>query len=145
VDLVILDIDNRIAEVIGILKKYEIKPRISECEKFAEESRMLLMRHIPSGINVDISMGLLPFEREAVLRSQPVVLEDLTLPLPTPEDLIILKSVSLRPLDEEDIKAIINKNPRLDKNRIMSVVREFSEILEKPELLRKIELIFSDR
>lgn len=145
VNLVILDLDNRIGEVVEKLQLYGMTPRISDYEQFAQESRMLLMRHTPSGINVDISMGLLPFEREAVLRSQATVIEGFSLPLPTPEDLIIFKSISPRPVDEEDIKAILNRHPRLDKKRVLSVVREFSEILETPELLTKTKLIFSDR
>ena len=145
VDLVILDLDNRIAEAVGKCNAYGITPRISDFEKFAQESRMLLMRHTPSGINVDISMGLLPFEREAVLRSRPVFIEGFAIPLPTPEDLIILKSISSRPVDQEDIKAILNKHPGLKRNRILSVVREFSEVLEQPDLLKKIESLFSER
>ena len=56
VDIVILDLDDRIQAMVARMKKFDMEPRISDYEKFAAESRMLLMRHVPSGINIDISM-----------------------------------------------------------------------------------------
>ena len=51
IDLVILDLDDRLPEVISRLKKLGIEPRIDDVEKFAKKSRVLLMRHSASGIN----------------------------------------------------------------------------------------------
>ena len=144
VDLIILDLDNRIPAVVDRMKKFNMEPRISDYEKFAKNSRMLLMRHVPSGINIDISMGLLAFEREAVSRSQSAVYEGFAIPLPTPEDLIVFKSISPRSIDEEDITAIVKRNPDIDKGRVLAIIQEFSEILEKPELLTKVQTILSD-
>ena len=144
VDIVILDLDDRIQAMVARMKKFDMEPRISDYEKFAAESRMLLMRHVPSGINIDISMGLLPFERDAVSRSRSLLHQGLTIPLPTPEDLIVFKAISPRSVDEEDIKAIVKRHPDLDKDRVLSILREFFEILEKPELLKNIESILSD-
>jgi predicted nucleotidyltransferase len=143
VDLVILDIDERIPAVIEKLKKYDIEPRISDAQEFAKKSRMLLMRHLPSKINIDISMGLLPFEREAVLRQQTTNFQGIKIPLPAPEDLIVFKSISPRALDEEDIKGILSRNPQIDKKRVLSTVREFSEIMEKPEIYDKIRALLT--
>lgn len=143
VDLVVLDVDKRIAGIIAKLKKYDIEPRISDVEEFAQKSRMLLMRHLPSKINIDISMGLLPFEREAVLRRRTVEFQGVDIPLPTPEDLIIFKSISQRSQDQEDIKDILNRNPRIDKERVLSTVKEFSEIMEKPEIYNKIRSLLT--
>ena len=139
IDLIILDLDDRIPEFIQKLKNFGIEPRISDVEQFAAESRMLLSRHIESGINIDISMGVLPFEREAVERRRVEFAYGLEIVLPTPEDLIILKSISQRPTDIEDIKAILARHPGIDNKRILSTVREFADILEMPELYHKIE------
>ena len=45
-------------------------PRITDAQDFARRNRVLLLRHEESGINVDISLGALPIETEAVKRSQ---------------------------------------------------------------------------
>ncbi|MGD9159762.1 MAG: hypothetical protein PVG39_15210 [Desulfobacteraceae bacterium] len=62
IDLVILDLDDRLPEFLSKLKEYGIEPRINDIEEFARKSRVLLMRHRESEINIDISMGILPLE-----------------------------------------------------------------------------------
>jgi hypothetical protein len=141
IDLLILDLDDRIPEFIQKLKIFGIEPRISDVEEFAIESRVLLVRHTESGINIDISMGILPFEREAVERRRVESVHGLEIVLPTPEDLIIFKSISLRPVDIEDIKAILARHPDVDNKRILSTVREFTNILEMPELYQNVEAL----
>ena len=100
---------------------------------------MLLLRHIASGTDIDISLGVLPFEIELVERSKVVEFGSIKLRLPTPEDLIILKSVAHRPKDLADIQAIATKNLNLDKERIRYWVEQFGEALDLPDLWVDIE------
>ena len=142
IDLMILDLDDRLPEFVDLLKNFDIHPRIEYAVEFARESRVLLLRHSQSGINIDISMGILPFEREAVERRNIQSVFGLELNLPTPEDLIIFKSIARRPQDIEDIKAIIKRHPSLDRERVLSIVREFAFILENEEIYNNVyELI----
>jgi len=112
-----------------------MQPRIADAETFARQNRVVLLRHVATGIDVDISLGLLPFESEMVDRSRRVTVGDLQLRLPTPEDLIILKAVAHRPQDLLDIEALIESHPALDKEHIRYWVKLFSETLEMPALL----------
>ena len=143
IDLVVLDLDDRLSEFIAKLNKQGIEPRIEDVEEFAAKSRVLLMRHAESGINIDISMGILPFEIEAVRHRQIKHHSGLKIFLPSPEDLIIFKSVAQRPQDMEDIKSIIKRYPDLDKEYILSRVKEFSEVLEKTDLYKNIEKLIT--
>jgi len=138
IDLMILDLDDRLADFFNMLKRFDIEPRIENAEEFAKKSRVLLLRHIKSGINIDITMGMLPFEREAFERRNIQSAFGLDLNLPAPEDLIIFKSVSMRPQDLEDIRAIVTRHPDLDKERILSMVRDFADVLENNEIYIKI-------
>jgi predicted nucleotidyltransferase len=139
IDLVILDLDERLNEFIIKLKRFGIEPRIDNVEDFALKSRVLLMRHTESGINIDISMGILPFEIDAVARRNVKSYSGLELALPTPEDLIIFKSVASRQKDIEDIKVIVSRHSDLDKDYVLSRVKEFSEILDRIEIYNNIE------
>ncbi len=56
-----------------------------------------------------------------------------------PEDLIIFKAISRRPQDMEDIKAIIARHSDLDKERVLSVIREFADILESEDIYDNIK------
>jgi hypothetical protein len=115
-----------------------IEPRISDPITFARKSRVLLLRHQTSGINIDISLGILPFEIEMVERSRIFEVGSIRLRLPTPEDLIIMKAVARRPKDLEDIRAIVASHPNLDKGRIRFWVEQFGEALESPDLWNSI-------
>lgn len=66
----------------------------------------------------------------------------LSIRLPTPEDLIIMKAVAHRPKDLEDIRTIIDKNPKLDVDRIKHWTKSFADVLETPSLWTDIEDMF---
>jgi len=88
---------------------------------------------------VDITLGLLPFEIETVERSEERQAGSLTVRLPTPEDLIILKTVAHRPKDMLDIAAVIAVQKYLDRERIAFWVQQFADLLEIPELWTDLE------
>jgi predicted nucleotidyltransferase len=129
----LLSLDD-IPRLLAEAAKLEIEPRISDPISFARKSRVLLLRHRPSGIDIDLSLGILPFEYEMVMRSKMVDLGTIQIRLPTPEDLIIMKAIAHRPKDLADIQAIASSHPRIDKERIRFWVEQFSEAIELPEL-----------
>ena len=133
-DAVILLSNSEIPELIDTANEQGISPRIANAEAFARANRILLLRHQASGMNIDISLGILPFETEMVARSQNVNIGSLHLRLPTPEDLIILKAVAHRPQDLADIQAIAANHPNLDKKRVEFWVEQFGDALELPDL-----------
>jgi len=132
--MVLLSVDE-IPQFLAVAQQEEIIPRISQAEEFAKHSRVLLLRHTPSQTNIDISLGALPFEQQVVQRSNAHTIDDtLTVRLPTPEDLIIMKAVAHRPKDLLDIQGIIHSNPDLDREYIQDWVTQFAILLEMPEL-----------
>ena len=120
-------------------KKVGLEERLQDAHGFAQQHRVVLLRHSESGTNIDISLGLLPFEQEVINRSDVHFVAGLKLNLPTPEDLIVLKAVAHRPKDLLDIQGIIESHPGLDRGRIRYWVEQFAELLEKPELWEDIE------
>jgi len=117
-------------------------PRIENSIDFGRKNRVLLLKHMESSINIDISLGILPFEEEVIQRSRRIEVEKILIQLPTPEDLIIMKAIAHRPKDMMDIQGILEINPDLDKSRIKFWVEQFSEALEMPELWIDLEDIF---
>ena len=45
------------------------EPRLSDALEFAAQSRVLLMRHVASGIDVDLTFGILAFEHQMLKRA----------------------------------------------------------------------------
>jgi predicted nucleotidyltransferase len=142
VDAVIFD-----ADANGLLasgKRHGFEPRIADALEFSRHTRVLLMRH-RSGVDVDLSLGALPFEREVIERAQTIATAGLQISIATPEDLIIMKALARRPQDVADIAGIIEVQPHLDVERIRRWVREFSAVLEMPEILDELELLLRRR
>ena len=138
IDAVILLSVDDLPKLIDAASERGIEPRIADAEAFARKNRVLLLQHRTSGTNIDISLGILPFETEMVSRSQKHNVGGLHLCLPTPEDLIILKAVAHRPQDLMDIQAIAASQPDLDIGRIQFWVEQFGTALEMPDLWEKI-------
>ncbi len=120
-------------------KNENIEPRIQNADEFARKNRVLLLQHTPTETNIDISLGIMPFEEEMVKRGIVQSTTMLSVRLPSPEDLIIMKAVAHRPKDLEDIRTIVDKNPKLDIPRIQGWVKQFAEVLEMPSLWDDIE------
>ncbi|MEW5940534.1 MAG: nucleotidyl transferase AbiEii/AbiGii toxin family protein [Chloroflexota bacterium] len=128
-----------IPRILELAAEEGIEPREPNTAAFAAISRVLLLRHKSSGIGVDISLGILPLEEEIVERSVRHDAGALTVQLPTPEDLIILKAVAHRPKDMLDIREIVDNNPNLDVARIKRWVKDYAKTMEAPELLADIK------
>ena len=142
VDAVVLDADAEALVSSG--ERYGFEPRAADAIEFSRRTRVLLMRH-RSGVDVDLSLGLLPFEREVIERAETIDTGGLRISVATPEDLIIMKALARRPQDIADIVGIIEVQPDLDIDRIRRWVREFSAVLEMPEVLDDLELLLRRR
>lgn len=138
VDAVVLLTMEDLPELLEVARQEGLLPRIDQVEAFARRSRVVLLQHQETGVPVDLSLGLLPFEIEAVERSRMIDAGELQIRLPTPEDLIILKAVAHRPKDMLDIATIIENNLNLDWKRIRFWVQQFADLLEMPELWQDI-------
>ena len=142
--LVLLD-EGHWADFLTAGAGYGFIPRRDDALAFAQQTRVLLVRHQGSGIDVDIVFGSLPFEKEAVARATWMELGGVRAPLPLPEDLIIMKAVAHRPQDLADIEAILVAHPKINSRRARRWVREFAAVLEMPEILNDLEALLSRR
>ena len=113
--------------------------RIPDALAFAETNRVMLLHHAKSGVDVDISLAGLPFEMDAIQRAQKVRHGRLILPIPTIEDLIVLKAVANRPKDKVDIEGILDLASELNYALVRKYVEEFSDILESPEIYKDLD------
>ncbi len=134
IDALIFPDEKELPEFLEMGKKFGFEGRQKDVLTFARRNRVLLMRHRPTVTDVDISLGVLPFESESLNRAREFRIADITIPLPSPEDLIIMKAVAHRPIDLEDIRSVIEANPNLDFKRIEYWVKEFAKVLEMPEI-----------
>lgn len=142
--LALLD-EARWQELLAAGVAFGLVPRLDDALAFARQARVLLLRHDPSGIDIDVSFGLLPFEEEAIRRSVVVELAGTAVPVPRAEDLIVMKAVAGRPRDLQDIEALLDVHPGVDRDYVRGWVAGFAEALDAPEMLRELEAALARR
>ena len=134
IDLMALLETEDIPRVLEVAAEHDLVSRISGPIEFGEQARVVLLRHEPTQVSVDLALGALPFEREVIKRSFTIRVGGLDIRIPTPEDLIIMKAVAHRPKDMEDIRSILSAHPRVDVKRIEDWVRQFAEAVDAPSI-----------
>lgn len=126
-------------QFLAVGSRHGFEARRPNALEFAKQNRVLLIRHVSSGISVDVALGALPFEQQMIGRARPTDVGSITIPLPTPEDLVIMKAIAHRTRDAEDIEAVLEVHPNLDRRRVLRWVRDFAKVLERPELLTDLQ------
>ena len=145
VDAVILAGETPIEDLLAEAQQYRFVPRCSNPVEFALANRMLLLKHTPDGIQVDISLGWLPFEQELIARAKRVRLHNIEFPVPTPEDLLVMKVLAFRNKDMGDIEAVLERSGKLDMQRVRRWVGMLAEALEEPEIAERLEQLLANR
>ncbi|MDX2065994.1 MAG: nucleotidyl transferase AbiEii/AbiGii toxin family protein [Fimbriimonadaceae bacterium] len=142
IDAVVLGADEHIGEIMDTFAQSGITSRVAEPISFAKRSRMILAR-TSAGAGIDVALGILPFEYELVEHADEMALTDeLTVPVATAEDLMIMKLIASRDRDLDDIQRLLEIHPQVDKARIRRVVTEFAELLESEEVLENLARLF---
>ncbi len=134
IDSLIFLAEDNLESFLKKAAKYDLLPRIANAIEFARKNRVFLLKHKPTGINIDLSLAILPFEIESLKRARIFKVGKLKFHLPTAEDLIIMKAVAHRAIDMQDIRSIMEVNPNLDSGRIKYWVKEFAKVLEMPDI-----------
>jgi hypothetical protein len=122
-------------EAVSTAAVYGILPRIENPLDFAHRSRVLLMRHADSGIDIDLTLGRLPFEQAAINNSKTHNIGGLLVRLPRVEDLLVMKAIARRPKDLQDIEGLLAAHPDADVAAVRQWVREFATAMTMSDML----------
>jgi len=142
------DVDATMATVrdVGLvfadLARFELHPRIDDAIPFARTRQVLLLRHAPSGVDVDLSLAWLPFELDALAAAEDMLLGSVEVTVARAEDLVIYKALAWRPQDQTDVERLVALHGRsMDFARIRRVVAEFAEALEDSQRVVEVERV----
>lgn len=131
IDATILGRACELDHLVSILARHDITPRIDDAIAFAQERQVLLLRHDPSGVTVEISFAWLPFEEEALSSAVELDLGGFKVRLARPEDLIVYKAAAWRDRDRADIERLLALHlDRIDFTRVRKLVAEIAAALD---------------
>ncbi len=116
----------RLSETFRILVEHPLD--------FARQTRVVPLES-REGVRVDVILGLLPFEREALERAVTVQIAGSPVRVVTAEDLIIMKIASTRPRDLDDARGVARRRrAELDLAYLEPRIAELAALLERPEI-----------
>ena len=127
------------ARAIDVAAHHGIVPRIENPLDFARRSRVLLMTHEASGIDMDIAFSSLSFEQTAIEMSEVHDVGGLRVHLPRIEDLLVMKAVAGRPKDLQDIEGLLAAHPNAKIAVARQWIREFAIAMSMPDILDEFD------
>ena len=83
-----------------------------------------------SNVRIDFVFSLTDYERQAIGRGRLVPIQGVPVRFVSPEDLIVMKTISGRPRDLEDVASVIRKNPGFDRSHVERWLNEFDAELD---------------
>ena len=135
VDALVWDLDERLESLLGVLEKKGFRPASPNQVAVARSARILHLL-ATDGTEVDIFLGFLPFEREAVDRAVTMSLAGgESVRVTSVEDVIIMKLIASRKRDRSDIVALLDLYPGINLDRVRSIVSDYADALDDPKLL----------
>jgi hypothetical protein len=123
-----------IERLLDTLAPHEISPRIDDAISFARANLVLLLRHEPTGVDLDVSLAWSAFEHEALCSSTVADFGRVRVPMCSPADLVVLKAIAGRPKDLEDLEALLVLYPEIEVARAGRRITELAALANAPEL-----------
>ena len=140
IDITVLATHGDLDSLVRRCETAGIEPRIAGAMDFAKTNRVLLMKHRDSGVEVDISLAVLPFEEEAIAHRRVVDVGGIRMAIPRVDDLLVYKMVASRPQDLRDVEELLLRYvDTVDLPRIRGLVGEFAAVLDRSEMLSSFD------
>ena len=104
--------------------------------RFASQTRVCPLLS-SNGVRIDVVLGVLPFERDAIARARTLAIGGRTIRVASVEDLLLMKLVSQRPRDREDAERLLRRfGGTLDREYLMPLLENLAGALGRPEIAR---------
>jgi hypothetical protein len=143
VDALVWGLDERLDDLAALLVAHGFRAPTPSQLGMAAATRVL---HTvwQDQVVVDFMLGLAPFEREALDHATTMELDrGVAGRVATPEDLVIMKLIASREKDIADVIALKELYPDLDRHRIRTIVTEYAEVLERPDITENLRRWFT--
>lgn len=143
IDVVVRGDETTPAAMLRALATRRIVSRINDAEAFARKWLVLLLRHKPTGVDLDLSFGWTTFEHEALEARSDAAYGSVVVPMARAEDLVIFQAMAARPTDIEDATALMLMHKDIDIDRVRRHLAELAVLADEPSLTSGLEAVIS--
>lgn len=117
--------------ILDLVKDLKLKVLVENPKSFVNEFMVLPVLDENSGIKIDFIFSFTLYEQEAIKRSNKIKIREAMVNFASVEDIIIHKVFAGRARDLEDVKNLVLKNPKFDKQYILNCLKEFDVSLSE--------------
>ena len=133
IDVTVWVVDAQVPATVDLLGR-DFRILVEQPADFISRTRVLPLESA-SGVRVDVIFGLLSFEQDAIGRAVIVEVAGVAVKVCTAEDLILMKIISDRERDLQDVRGIVGRRLQsLDRGYLEPRIRELSQLLERPDI-----------
>ena len=111
---------------------FRVRP--ADPRAFVRKTRVLPLE-TDDGVRIDVIFAMLPYEENAIRRAVVHTVSGYPARFCRAEDLVILKIISERQRDRDDVRAVLHRQREtLDRAYLDPRIAELAELLERPEI-----------
>jgi hypothetical protein len=145
VDVTVVPADGSPRALAAALVSAGLTLRVSDLDDFVERTAVLPFLHEPTGLGLDVVLGASGLENDCIDRAVAVDIGDDTVPVIRVEDLVVLKILSGRPKDVEDVRSILRRRRlTLDFAQVRALLAQLEEALGQSDLLPALEGLIAE-
>jgi hypothetical protein len=126
--------------LVRVLEASGFQLRVSAADDLVRRTRVLPFVYLPNGLPLDVVLAGPGLEELFLSRAVPVRVGTVTVPVISPEDLIVTKVLAGRAKDLDDVAGILRERlQQLDLESIRSTLRLLEEALSQSDFLPVFE------
>jgi len=122
------------------MEKAGFRLRVPDPEPFLARTRVLPFLHVATQLPLDVVLAVRESKTDFIERAVRIDIEGLSVPVASPEDLIVMKILAGRPKDLQDVRTVLMERlTRLDMAYIRSMLGILDQALGQSDLLPLLE------
>jgi hypothetical protein len=125
--------------LVDALRREGLELRVRDAAEFIAATRVLPLRHRATGTPIDVVLAGSSFEDGFFDRMQTIEVDGAPVHVPTLEDLVVMKILAGRPLDLEDVVALLVANPDHDESSMRASLDELGRALDMSDLMPQLD------
>lgn len=128
-----------VERLVDALAQRGLVLRVRDAAEFIAATRVLPLRHEKTGTPVDVVLAGSVFEDEFFDRMETLEIDGVRIHVPALEDLVVMKTLAGRPIDMEDVVALLVANPKIDEEAIRRSLDELGRALDMSDLVAQFD------